>query len=51
MRRFSFGIHIPIDDLREWVVSGMAQAVPLWTEETERQFRLARHSAVQIGDY
>lgn len=49
MQRFPFGVHIPIDDLREWVVSGIAQPVPIWTEETERQFRLARQAAVQIA--
>jgi predicted ATPase len=44
-QRFSFGVHIPIDDLRTWVVSGMAHPIPTWTEETTRQFRLAR----QVG--
>ena len=24
MRRFPFGLHIPVDDLREWVVSGIS---------------------------
>ena len=32
MQRFPFGLHIPIDDLRECVVSGIAQPVPVWTE-------------------
>jgi predicted ATPase len=44
-QRFPFGVHIPIDDLRTWVVSGMAHPIPTWTEETTRQFRLAR----QVG--
>jgi predicted kinase len=47
MRRFPFGLHIPVDDLRELVVSGIAHPVPVWTAETERQFRLARRSAAQ----
>jgi chloramphenicol 3-O-phosphotransferase len=45
MRRFPFGLHIPVDDLREWVVSGLADPVPTWTEETTRQFQLARQAA------
>src|SRR5690242_20641226 len=49
LQRFEFGLHIPVDDLREWVVSGIAHPVPLWTEETTRQFRLARQAAVQIA--
>jgi chloramphenicol 3-O-phosphotransferase len=31
--------------MREWVVSGIAHPVPEWTEETSRQFRLAREAA------
>jgi len=49
MRRFPFGLHIPVDDLREQVVSGTAHPVPAWTAETGRQFRLARQSAAQIA--
>jgi chloramphenicol 3-O-phosphotransferase len=48
-KRYPFGIHIPVDDLREWVVSGIAHPVPLWTEETGRQFRLARQAALEIA--
>ena len=49
MRRFPFGLHIPVDDLREWVVSGIAQPVPEFTAETGRQFRLARTAAAQTA--
>jgi adenylate kinase family enzyme len=49
MRRFSFGLHIPVDDLREWVASGIAHPVPIWTNETTRQFRLARESAASTA--
>lgn len=49
MQRFEFGLHIPVDDLREWVVSGLADPVPTWTEETARQFHLARQSALQTA--
>jgi chloramphenicol 3-O-phosphotransferase len=46
---FDRGIHIPVDDLREFVVSGRADPVPAWTEETSKQFSLARHAAVSIA--
>jgi chloramphenicol 3-O-phosphotransferase len=49
MRHFPFGLHIPMDDLREWVVSGIAPPLPTWTEETTRQFRLAREAAAQVA--
>ena len=49
MRRFPFGLHIPVDELREWVVSGISQPVPEFTEETARQFRLARSAAAQVA--
>ena len=49
MRRFPFGLHIPVDDLREWVVSGIAQPVSEFTAETGRQFRLARGAAAQVA--
>jgi chloramphenicol 3-O-phosphotransferase len=45
LQRFEFGLHLPVDDLREFVVSGISHPVPDWTEETGRQFRLARESA------
>ena len=49
MRRFTFGLHIPVDELREWVVSGISQPVPEFTAETGRQFRLARGAAAQVA--
>lgn len=49
MQRFPLGLHIPVDDLREWVVSGIAQPVPTWTDETSRQFRFARQAAAEIA--
>lgn len=48
-RRFSHGLHIPVDDLRDMVVAGIAHPVPVWTDETERQFRLARQAAVAMA--
>ncbi len=49
MQRFPFGVHIPVDDLRAFVVSGIATPVPEWTAETTRQFRLARDVAASIA--
>lgn len=43
--RFARGLHLPIDDLRERVVVGMAHPVPEWSPETSRQFWLARQAA------
>jgi chloramphenicol 3-O-phosphotransferase len=49
MQRFPRGLHIPVDDLRLWVVSGIAHPIPEWTDETTRQFRLARRAAAQMA--
>src|SRR5690242_17438247 len=48
-RRWLRGVCIPVDDLREWVVSGLAQPVPVYTDETARQFALARKSAAVVA--
>lgn len=48
LERFERGVHIPVDDLRLWVTSGLADSVP-WTDETERQFQVAEESAVEIA--
>jgi len=47
--RFRFGFHVPVDDLREWVVAGIAHPVPIWTGETGRQFGLARRAAAGVA--
>ncbi len=49
MQRFTHGVHLPVDDLREMVVSGVAHPVPTWTEETARQFGLARGNAALMA--
>jgi chloramphenicol 3-O-phosphotransferase len=49
LQRFEFGLHLPVDDLREFVVSGIAHPVPTLTEETGRQFKLARESAAMTA--
>ena len=48
LARFEQGFHLPVDDLRGWVVRGMADSVP-WTERTERQFRLAEAAAFDVA--
>lgn len=48
MGRFPQGLEIPVDDLREWVVSGRAEPVE-WTDETTRQFRLAEEAAADVA--
>lgn len=48
LARFDRGYHLPVDDLRSWVVSGLADSVP-WTEETERQFQVAEAAACDIA--
>jgi tRNA uridine 5-carbamoylmethylation protein Kti12 len=40
MQRFPKGVRISVDEVREWVVSGIAHPLE-WTEETSRQFVLA----------
>jgi predicted kinase len=50
-RAFPLAIHIPVDDIREWVRSGFSNPVE-WTIETTRQFVLARRGAARIAsDY
>jgi thymidylate kinase len=49
MARFVRGAHIPVDDLREFVVSGIAHPVAVWTPETARQFSLARGNAALLA--
>ncbi len=50
-RRFPLAVHIPVDDIRDWVRSGFASPVE-WTAETSRQFVLARRGAAKIAaDY
>jgi chloramphenicol 3-O-phosphotransferase len=49
--RYVKAIHIPVDDLREFVVAGHASPLE-WTEETTRQFALARGSTARMAaDY
>jgi hypothetical protein len=49
LSRFPLGLHIPVDTIRNWVVSGLSDPIGSWDPDTEQQFRLARQSAVQIA--
>ena len=48
-RRYPRAIHIPVDDIRDFVVSGFASPLDPLTRETTRQFRLARQAAAQMA--
>lgn len=47
--RFAQSIHIPVDDLRDMVVSGRVYPGEAWPPELVAQLQLARHSAVQMA--
>ena len=49
MQRYPHGLHLPLDDLRGWVVAGAAHPVPEWTKETTRQFTLSRRAAAVVA--
>lgn len=49
LQQFSRGAHIPVDNLRGMVVSGLSNPIGSWDDETDRQFRLARDSAALIA--
>jgi hypothetical protein len=42
------GIVVPVDYLRLWVKSGLADSVP-WTNETEHQFEIAEEAASAVA--
>jgi predicted kinase len=49
--QYAKAIHIPVDDIRELVVSGHASPIE-WSDETTSQFALARMSAARMAaDY
>lgn len=48
--RFDQAFVIPMDDLREWVVSGRMNPIPTWNEETTRQFELAYAATADLAD-
>ena len=46
---FSRSIHIPVDDIREMVVSGLTLPGSEWSAELVQQIRLARESAIHMA--
>lgn len=49
LRRFPLGLHLPVDDLRDFVVSGHAPPRLDHPPEAVRQFALARTAAAQTA--
>jgi predicted kinase len=47
--RFAKSIHIPVDNIREMVVSGLLLPAAQWSEDLAQQVTLARKSVVQIA--
>gem|GEM_PF-2635138 len=47
--RFPLSIHIPVDDLRNLVVSGIALPAAVWSDELVRQVTLARATAARMA--
>ncbi|HEX2907598.1 MAG TPA: AAA family ATPase [Phototrophicaceae bacterium] len=47
--RFRRSIHIPVDAIREMVVSGLILPSAEWSDELSQQITLARSSAVQMA--
>jgi predicted kinase len=47
--RFPLGLHIPVDDLRMMVVSGLALPAAEWSHDLERQVALAREAASHMA--
>jgi hypothetical protein len=48
LTHFERGLHIPVDDLRQWVKGGLQDSFD-WNEETERQFQVAEASAADVA--
>jgi predicted kinase len=47
--RFTRSIHIPVDDLRNMVVAGLALPAAEWGDELTRQVTLARNAAIAMA--
>jgi len=47
--RFPKSIHIPVDDLREMVVTGIIRPAAAWSDDLIEQLSLARASAIQMA--
>ena len=48
-KRRARSVVLPIDDLRDLVVSGRADPTAEWTDETRTQFRIAHVSAARMA--
>lgn len=48
-KHFQKSIHIPVDDLREMVVSGLVLPGPEWGQELTEQIALARENATRMA--
>jgi thymidylate kinase len=48
LKRFESAMHIPVDDLRQWVVSGFIDSVP-WTDGSEQQFQIAEAATCALA--
>jgi predicted kinase len=46
---FSKSLHIPVDDLRQMVASGLAHPSAVWNDELKSQVALARGAAVPMA--
>ena len=47
--RFPRSIHIPVDDLRNMVVNGLALPAAEWGDELSRQVALARNAVIAMA--
>ena len=47
--KFGRSIHIPVDDIRDMVVSGLVLPGPEWSPELVQQLTLARESAIHTA--
>ena len=47
--KFNRSIHIPVDDIRDMVVSGLVLPGLEWSPELVRQISLARESAIHMA--
>jgi cytidylate kinase len=50
LQEFVYGFYVPVDTLRNWVLSGISDPVGSWDDETERQFSLARDTAAAVAE-
>jgi predicted kinase len=49
LQQFIFGFYVPVDTLRNWVLSGISDPIGSLDDETERQFSLARDTAASVA--